>query len=232
MNKPYDLVKRLLDIVFALVLLVLLGPFMLMTAFLVKLTSPDGPVIYRAERTGRGGRPFHMVKFRTMVPNADKIGSPVTVAGDPRITPIGKFLRLSKLDEFPQLWNVLRGDMSFVGPRPNVRFFTDKYTEAEAGLLSVPQGITDYASLYFRRQEVMFSGSKDSIGDYELFVAPLKVPLGLFYARTYSLGTDLKILIATVLALFLKVDPRWCFPKALLQEIEPHEAQMRQAMNL
>lgn len=216
----YPIAKRILDILFSLFVLILSAPILVIIAVLVKATS-KGPVFYRAVRVGELNRDFKMIKFRTMVNGADRVGPSITASDDSRITPLGHFLRLSKLDEIPQFWNVLIGDMSVVGPRPNVRKFVDRYAESELQLLTVPQGITDLASLWFRVQEKELEGSADPESDYASFVAPTKVALGLYYAENRNFGLDLKVIVATFAAIFLKVDPTWCFPAETVQMVRP-----------
>src|SRR6185503_6370801 len=141
----YPFLKRLIDFAVALVGLIILSPVLLGIAVWVKATSP-GPVLYGGRRIGKNGQAFRMLKFRTMVANADKIGGSSTAADDARLTAPGRVLRRYKLDELPQLLNVLRGDMSFVGPRPQVEWAVNLYTPEERGLLTVRPGITDFAS--------------------------------------------------------------------------------------
>lgn len=203
--------KRLADIAFSATILVALAPILAVVAVMVKLTSP-GPILYRAHRVGQHGKEFSMLKFRTMVQNADKCGPEVTAGDDPRITKIGKLLRRSKLDEIPQFWNVLVGDMSVVGPRPNVPSLIAGYEGEARDILTVPQGITDFASLWFRMQEGLLEGSGDVMAEYEAKVAPIKIRLGCYYAHHGSLKTDWNLFIATFAAVFLRRDPMWAFP--------------------
>jgi len=195
----YPAVKRALDIVVASVGLAALSPILLAIAALIKLDS-QGPVLYAAPRVGRHGRMFRMYKFRTMVANADKIGGSSTAADDPRITRVGRVLRRYKLDELPQLINVLFGTMSLVGPRPQVKWAVDLYTEAERAVLNVPPGITDYASLRFPNEGELLRGSADPDGDYMEKIHPEKMRLSLEYVRRRSLRTDLAILARTLAA--------------------------------
>jgi lipopolysaccharide/colanic/teichoic acid biosynthesis glycosyltransferase len=188
--------KRLFDIACALFGLVVLAPFLAAVALLIKLGSP-GPVFYRGARVGRDGRRFRIFKFRTMVVDAEQLGATSTPEDDPRITRVGAFLRRYKLDEFPQLFNVVTGDMSLVGPRPEVPSGVELYTEAERALLSVRPGITDYASIRFSNEGEILRGSSDPDRDYQLLIAPEKKRLGLEYVRRHSLGIDIKILLAT-----------------------------------
>ena len=145
------MVKRLLDITISAVGLVLLAPLSGFVALAI-LTTSSGPVFYRGTRSGKGGRAFEIVKFRTMRVGADRVGSSSTPDDDPRLTPIGDFLRGYKLDELPQLWNVLVGEMSLVGPRPQVPWAVERYTDEERILLTVRPGITDPASLRFANE--------------------------------------------------------------------------------
>ena len=206
----YPVLKRILDFVLALTGLVVLFPVFLPIAIWVKLSSP-GPVIYAGARIGKDGRPFMMLKLRTMVANADSIGGTSTAADDARLTSAGRFLRRFKLDELPQLINVLYGEMSFVGPRPQVEWAVNLYTADERRLLSVRPGITDFASLRFRNEGEILRGSTNPDQDYLEKIAPHKIGLGLYYVRHYSFSVDAKILAATVLSI-VGVDPSWCLP--------------------
>lgn len=204
------MLKWVFDISISLIGLGVLTPVFVLIAIAIKLTD-GGPVFYRAVRVGRYGKPFRIFKFRTMVSNADKIGGSSTPEDDPRITKVGKILRKYKLDELPQLLNVLAGDMSFVGPRPQVQWAVDLYTGSERGLLRARPGITDYASLVFRDEGAILQGSTDPDKDYLEKIAPEKIRLGLTYMRDQSLWVDLKIITATVGAI-LGIDPQWCLP--------------------
>lgn len=192
--------KRLFDFCLSLLLLGLSSPLCALVAVMVKLDS-KGPILYRGHRIGKGGRPFAMLKFRTMVPDADKIGGPSTSDDDPRMTKVGGVLRRFKLDELPQLVNVLKGEMSFVGPRPEVSLEVDLYTDEERVLLTVRPGITDYASLTFHNEGEILKGSKDPHEAYRRLIRPKKMELGMRYVREQSFGTDLKILAMTFQAL-------------------------------
>jgi lipopolysaccharide/colanic/teichoic acid biosynthesis glycosyltransferase len=208
----YPFLKRTLDLTIALFGLVLLSPFLIAIAIWVKLTS-HGPILYKGPRIGKDGVPFRMLKFRTMVIDADKIGGSSTSADDARLTSAGRFLRRFKLDELPQLINVLRGDMSFVGPRPQVEWAVKLYSPEERRLLSVRPGITDFASIEFRNEGEILRGSADPDRDYLEKIAPHKIRLGLYYVGHYSFLVDAKILVATLLSL-AGVDPSWCLPRA------------------
>lgn len=173
-------------------------PVLLFLAVAIRLDSP-GPGFYRGVRVGRGGRRFRIFKFRTMVVNADRIGGPSTADDDPRITRVGKVLRKFKLDELPQLLNVLSGDMSFVGPRPEVPFYADRFTPEERAILSVRPGITDWASLWNSDEGAFLAGAADPEQVYLERIRPEKIRLQLRYIRESSLAVDLHILYQTVL---------------------------------
>lgn len=195
--------KRSFDFILALVGLTVLSPVILLITLAIKLED-GGPVFYRGERVGLRGRMFRIYKFRTMIVNAEKTGVASTATGDPRITPVGRFLRKTKLDELPQLVNVLKGDMSVVGPRPEVKKFTDLYTEKEKVLLELRPGITDYASLWDIDEAAALAGSKDPDRDYFEKIRPEKIRLQLKYYRERSLWTDLKIIFLTIKNVFFR----------------------------
>ena len=173
---------------------------MVILFILIKIES-EGPGFYCGVRVGRGSKPFKMMKFRTMVPNAEKIGGPSTSDDDPRLTRIGEFLRRFKLDELPQLINVLKGEMSFVGPRPEVPSEVERYTEEERQLLTVRPGITDYASLTYHNEGAILKGAEDPHEAYRRLIRPGKMRLGLKYVSEQSLATDMKILAMTLMTL-------------------------------
>ena len=177
-------------------------PLMVIIAILIKITSP-GPVFYRGTRIGKGGKPFRMFKFRTMVVNADKIGGPSTPIDDPRLTKIGKFLKRFQLDELPQLINVLKGEMSLVGPRPEVPFYVNMMTKEEKKIiLSVRPGMTDLASLWNFHEGEILKGSKDPEKTYQEKIRPKKLELQKKYVQTRSFWLDLKIILKTVIKIF------------------------------
>jgi lipopolysaccharide/colanic/teichoic acid biosynthesis glycosyltransferase len=192
--------KRLLDVLISLGALVILSPLLLTIAALIFLYDFHSP-LYIAPRVGRDGKDFRMVKFRSMVVNADRTGVTSTSASDRRITPVGHFVRRIKLDEVVQLWNVLTGSMSLVGPRPNVRSGTDLYTPAERRLLSVRPGITDFASIVFADEGDILRGHPDADAAYDRLIRPWKSRLGLLYIDQRSLALDLWLLAVTALAL-------------------------------
>jgi len=191
------MLKRLLDVVFSSIGLIVLTPLFLLIAILIKLED-KGPVFYRGERIGRGGVPFRMFKFRTMVVDADKIGGPSTSDNDPRITKIGKSIRKYKLDEAPQIINVLKGEMSFVGPRPEVPFYVNMFTDEEKSILTVKPGMTDWASIWDSDEGALLAGSPDPEKTYMEKIRPQKIKLQLEYVKTHSFGIDLKIILKTL----------------------------------
>ncbi len=194
--------KRLFDIVSSMVGLVVASPVFLYVIFLIKKES-SGPIFYKAQRIGRGGKMFIMYKFRTMVVDADKIGGPSTAADDPRLTKIGLFLKKYQLDELPQFINVLKGDMSIVGPRPEVRVYVDMMTEEEKNvILSVRPGITDLASLWNFHESEILKGSTDPEKTYMEEIRPEKLRLQQKYVRESSIWLDIKIICRTVLKVF------------------------------
>lgn len=197
----YPAAKRAFDAVAAAAGLIVLSPVIAGIAIAIKRGS-KGPLLYKGTRVGMNGQPFHMLKFRTMVIDADKIGGSSTPEDDPRITPIGKTLRKYKLDELPQLINVLKGDMSFVGPRPQVQWAVDLYTPEEREILTVRPGITDEASLKFSNEAEILKGSKDPDKDYIEKIHPEKMRLSREYVRNRSFSGDLSIIARTAGAIF------------------------------
>ena len=193
--------KRALDVTASALGLAILAPLLVIVGASIR-REDGGPVLYRSVRAGRGGRPFGMLKFRTMVVNADRVGPPSTADDDPRITRIGRILRKYKLDELPQLVNVLRGEMSLVGPRPEVLSEVEQYAGEEQLLLSVLPGMTDWASLRFRNEGAILEGSPDPHRTYREQIRPEKIRLGLEYVYRHSFWTDLKILAHTALMPF------------------------------
>jgi lipopolysaccharide/colanic/teichoic acid biosynthesis glycosyltransferase len=190
--------KRLLDISAAAIGLTLLSPLLLVLSIAIWLQDYHSP-FYIAPRMGRGEKPFRMVKFRSMVIRADKTGVDSTAGDDPRITSLGKFIRRFKLDEIPQLWNVMKGEMSLVGPRPNVERETVLYTRDEKRLLSVRPGITDLASIVFADEGEILQGSADPDLRYNQVIRPWKSRLGLLYVDAPSSVTrDLKVILLTI----------------------------------
>lgn len=192
--------KRVFDIVASLVALVVLSPLLVAAAIGVMSSSP-GPVFYRGIRTGLHGRPFRILKFRTMVDNAAALGGPSTGLNDPRVTPFGAFLRRYKLDELPNLVCVLAGQMSIVGPRPEVPQYTSLYVGDEKLILSVRPGITDLSSVRFI-DLASHIGDTDVDANFEAQVLPVKNQLRVQYVRDWSFWNDMKIIVRTLLSLF------------------------------
>jgi lipopolysaccharide/colanic/teichoic acid biosynthesis glycosyltransferase len=192
--------KRALDITVSACALIIISPLLLVLALVVLLDS-GWPAFYVGCRAGRNGVPFRIVKLRTMVPNAERLGGAETAADDPRITRVGGFLRHYKLDELPQLVNVLVGDMSLVGPRPEVLDEVQRYGERERALLRVRPGITDWASIKFRHEGEILRGAKDPRLIYREKIQPEKIRLGLKYVEERSMLVDLAILVNTLKAI-------------------------------
>jgi lipopolysaccharide/colanic/teichoic acid biosynthesis glycosyltransferase len=201
-----ELLKRAMDLTMALVGIVLGCPLMLVIALAIKRGSP-GPVFYRGVRVGRYGKPFRMFKFRTMRADGDKASWLSTSNDDPRITPVGRFLRKHKLDELPQLINITTGEMSFVGPRPEVPFYVNMFTREEQAILSVRPGITDWASLWNPDEGAVLAGSPDPEKTYMEKIRPEKIRLQLEYVRRRSLATDIAILFQTIRVVLFKTRP-------------------------
>ncbi len=194
-------IKRLFDIVFATAGFAAIAPVLAILAIWIKLDS-KGPVFYRGRRAGQFGRPFLIFKLRTMVENAEQLGGAETPTDDPRITGAGRFLRQYKLDEFSQLINVLKGDMSLVGPRPEVLDEVARYTEQEREVLRVRPGITDWASLKFHHEGEILRGNPDPHRAYHEKIRPEKMRLQMQYVQSHSLFTDLLIICRTFRAIF------------------------------
>ncbi|MBH1960167.1 MAG: sugar transferase [Flavobacteriia bacterium] len=192
--------KRLFDVFFSLFGIAVLLPVYLLISLLISADSKGG-VIYRQERTGRGGKIFQVLKFRTMRPDSFNKGALTVGSRDPRITNIGYYLRKYKLDELPQLFNVLWGDMSFVGPRPEVKKYTDLYTAEQQRVLQVRPGITDYASIKFRNENDLLSASDDPEKLYIEEIMPEKLTLNLKYINDNNVFKDIKIIFDTFYAI-------------------------------
>jgi lipopolysaccharide/colanic/teichoic acid biosynthesis glycosyltransferase len=193
--------KRIFDLLSSFIGLLLLSPVFIIISIMIKLYD-KGPVFYKAPRVGMNNTTFKMIKFRTMRTDADKIGPSSTKEDDPRITPIGSFLRKYKLDEIPQLINVLLGEMSIVGPRPQIRWAVDLYTDEEKKVLTVRPGITDYASIKFHNEGEILKGSPDPDKAYMELIHPEKMKLSLEYVKNKSIFTDLKIIFLTIKSIF------------------------------
>lgn len=184
--------------------LMVLWPVLAVVAVMVKVKMPGGPVIFRQNRVGRGGRLFTMYKFRSMTVGHG--GSSVSVAGESRITPLGAVLRRYKLDELPELWNVLIGDMSFVGPRPDVPGYTDRLQGADRDILKLRPGITGPASLKYRDEEELLAAQPDPQRYNDEVIFPDKVRINLYYYHHYSFIKDIEMIFCTVLGRRMKYD--------------------------
>ena len=189
--------KRLFDIIFSIVLIIILAVPMLIIAVMIKRNS-EGPVLYRQERVTQYGRVFKIFKFRTMVQNADKIGAHVTSLGDSRITKVGEKLRKSRLDEFPQLFNVLLGDMSFVGVRPEAVRYVEAYTDEMKVTLLLPAGVTSMTSILYKDESELLEGAEDPDKVYIERILPEKMVINLDYIKNVSLRNDINTLLLTV----------------------------------
>jgi lipopolysaccharide/colanic/teichoic acid biosynthesis glycosyltransferase len=191
------LIKRAFDIAAASVGLALLCPVFALVAILIKMDSP-GPIFFRQERIGKGFRPFLIYKFRTMVEDASEHGALVTAGDDPRITRIGRLLRKAKIDELPQLLNVLKGEMTLVGPRPEVRKYVELFRADYEEILRVRPGITDWASLKYRDDAGILGNSQQPEREYVSRVLPEKMALAKAYVRQASFVSDLALIFATL----------------------------------
>ena len=205
-KKYYDLLKtknssliakRITDVVVSLILIVILIIPIIILGLCVKLTS-KGPVLYKQIRVTTYNRKFSIYKFRTMVVDADKLGSLVTSAGDNRITKIGRFLRKYRLDELPQIFNVIKGDMSIVGTRPEVPKYVNSYTQSMYATLLMPAGITSLASIKFKNEDRMLSTSTNIDEDYVSIILPKKMHYNILYLKSFSFKTDISLMFQTV----------------------------------
>jgi lipopolysaccharide/colanic/teichoic acid biosynthesis glycosyltransferase len=193
--------KRLLDLFCAIAGLIVLSPLLLVVTLAVKCGS-KGPALFGQARIGRGGKTFKIWKFRSMVSGAETMGPLITASGDTRVTGIGRYLRRWKLDELPQLWNVLIGDMSFVGPRPELPFYVRDYTPEQRQVFAVRPGITDPAALEYRHEEEILAKAADRERFYREVVLPRKLTLNLEYIRNLSFRYDLTLILRTLGAIF------------------------------
>lgn len=192
-------IKRFFDIICSFIMIVLLSPILLVLSIAIKLDS-KGPILYKQERVTQYGRKFRVWKFRSMVANADQIGSLVTKDRDPRITHMGSKLRGTRLDELPQLFNILMGDMTFVGTRPEVQRYVDRYTDEMKATLLLPAGVTSKASIEFKDEAELLAGTVDVDRAYVEKVLPQKMVWNLKAIREFSIFGDFKLLFETVLA--------------------------------
>jgi lipopolysaccharide/colanic/teichoic acid biosynthesis glycosyltransferase len=197
--------KRVFDLAASAIGLLLLSPLLLILALLVKLTS-RGPVLYRQERVGRAGRIFRITKLRSMFEDADNRGPLITSANDSRVTPVGRMLRRLKFDELPQLWNVVKGDMSLVGPRPEVPRYVEFYSAAQRRVLAVRPGITDPASLVYRNEENVLAAQSDPDAYYRNVVLADKLNMNLEYLGNISFSYDLFLVLLTTGIVYI---PKW-----------------------
>jgi lipopolysaccharide/colanic/teichoic acid biosynthesis glycosyltransferase len=200
-------IKYIFDRVVSLVGLLLIWPLLLVLVLMIRRSMPGAPAIFKQQRVGKDGRLFTMYKFRTMVPHHS--GSSVSVAGEDRITPLGKTLRRYKLDELPELWNILIGDMSFVGPRPDVPGYADCLEGENREILNLRPGITGPASLKYRDEEELLAKVEDPIAYNNEVIYPDKVRLNRYYYHHYSFVMDLRMIFATVLGKKILYNNEW-----------------------
>ena len=198
-RKPQLIAKRAMDIVLSACALAILWPLLLLIALAIWIDDP-GPVFYRQVRVGRNGKTFRIFKFRSMVMDADKKGLAITVGRDSRITRVGAVLRKTKLDELAQLLNVLFGQMSFVGPRPEVPKYVELYTPYQRQVLLVRPGITDYASIAYRNENDLLAGAEDPEKMYIEQIMPDKIELNMKYLREISPLADIRLILKTIVA--------------------------------
>jgi lipopolysaccharide/colanic/teichoic acid biosynthesis glycosyltransferase len=196
--------KRVFDLVVALVALVLLFPVLAVIALIIKLDSP-GPAFYAQERVSLNGRRFRLLKFRTMVVDADRLAPNISAAGDPRVTRVGQVLRRWYLDEFPQLLNVIRGDMSLVGPRPETPEFVERYSPAERRVLTVRPGLAGPSTLAFMDEAELLAAAPDPMAHYVTTILHERVRADLAYLEHRSIGYDIRVLSAQVLAILRRL---------------------------
>lgn len=196
------MIKRLFDFISSFIGFLVLSPVFIIIGLVIKSTS-KGPIFFRGIRIGKFGKPFRIFKFRTMVPNAEELGGPSTASDDPRLTKIGKFLKKYQLDELPQLLNVIKGEMSLVGPRPEVPFYVNMMTEEEKKIiLSIRPGITDLASIWDFHECEVLKGSQDPEKTYMEKIRPEKIRLQIEYVKNRSFWLDIKIIFKTILKIF------------------------------
>lgn len=198
--------KRVFDLLFCLVGMLVLSPFLILIGIAIKF-GDGGPVFFHQIRVGLKGRHFHILKFRSMHAHTDPGQPSITAYGDPRITRVGYWLRRTKLDELPQLWNIFRGEMSFVGPRPEVPQYVALYTDDQRAVLRLKPGITDEASIEFRDEEKLLAAAPDRERFYVDYCLPRKIALNLAYARRASVLGDIGIILRTLRAVWLKAPP-------------------------
>lgn len=193
--------KRIFDIIFSIFGIIILSPFFILISLIILLTSAGG-VFYKQVRVGKKGKEFKLIKFRTMRQGADKSGSLTVGMRDKRITRAGFYLRKYKLDELPQLFNVLKGDMSFVGPRPEVPKYVAMYTAEQKEVLKVKPGITDYASIEYSKENELLATAANAEETYVNDIMPAKLRLNMRYINEMSMLTDVKIILKTIGKIF------------------------------
>jgi len=195
------IVKRIFDLIVAIISLIFLFPVFIIISVAIKIDS-EGPVMFRQVRVTQYGKQFRIFKFRTMVNNADKIGGQITIKNDSRITRVGKILRKFRLDEFPQLFNIILGDMSFVGPRPEVVKYVEKYTDEMMATLLLPAGVTSEASIKYKDEEELLSIAHDADEVYIYKILPEKMKYNLKSIEEFNFFSDIKTMIKTVFEVF------------------------------
>ena len=223
------LVKRALDLGFTLVASLVLLPFALVAGLLVRVTSP-GPILHRATRIGRRGIPFALFKFRTMVAEAPRLGPGLTHRDDPRITAVGRILRKTKFDEFPQVINVLKGDMSIIGPRPEAPQYAEAYPKDFKSILQMRPGLTSLAQVAHRNEEQMLP-AEDTEDFYLSVILPRKLSMDMYYADHWSLGLDLRVFLLGVLALLKVAPPAWLWPADVVVSLPAEDPRIMSSRN-
>jgi lipopolysaccharide/colanic/teichoic acid biosynthesis glycosyltransferase len=197
--------KRMLDVLLSSVALICCAPLMLFVAIAILVTD-GSPIVYRGKRVGQHGHPFHILKFRSMIANAENLGSGSIPRTDARVTRLGRFLRATKIDELPQFLNILGGDMSLVGPRPELWKYAGTFEGPAAAILTMKPGLTDWATLVNIDEGRILEGAANPDAEYELHIRPVKMELQLKYVQTATFATDLKILLYTAARLLFR---RW-----------------------
>ncbi len=195
--------KNIFDFVFGVIGFIILLPFLMIIGILIRIMSP-GSVMFEQERIGKDGKPFKILKFRTMVENAEELGPQITIGKDMRVTKIGEFLRKYKIDEFPQIINIINGEMSFVGPRPEVKKYVDLYTPEQRKVLSIKPGVTDLASIKFKNENEILAQSQNPERTYTEVIMPEKLRINLDYVENASLLYDVKLIFNTIKSVFFE----------------------------
>lgn len=218
--------KRCFDIFFSTLGIIIFSPLLLIIALCVIITSPGG-AFFRGVRAGKDGKPFRIFKFRSMKKDSEGKGAWNVGNQDDRLTGIGKFLRASKLDELPQLISVFIGDMSFVGPRPELQYYVDMYTDREKPILTLRPGITDYASITNFDQFVVFTSADDPDEAYLKYIRPLKLSLQLYYLENHSFWGDVRIILWTIYKVIARNDK---LPKEIVPIVEKHRQDVKEIL--